>query len=96
MLYVAPVHEDMRSVIPAVTHVDGTARLQTVHSSESPLYHQLISAFGHASGVHAVLNTSFNLRGEPIVNRPEEAYSTFSRSELDLLVMDRFVCTKAR
>src|SRR4029077_17160576 len=79
MLLVAPVREGARSRIPAVTHVDGSARLQTVVSETNPRYHALIERFGQATGVPVLLNTSFNLRGEPIVNTPHEALSTFSR-----------------
>jgi carbamoyltransferase len=94
MLYVVPVQESKRHQIPGVTHVDGTARLQVVHQSPNPLYHSLISTWSESSGTPVLLNTSFNLRGEPIVNRPVEAYSTFSRSDIDILVMDRFICSK--
>jgi carbamoyltransferase len=88
MLLVAPVREDKHEVIPAVTHVDGSGRLQTVHEEQSPRYHRLIKRFEEATGVPAVLNTSFNLRGEPIVTTPANAYNTFSASGMDLLVMD--------
>lgn len=94
MLYVVPVLEKMKSVIPAVTHVDGTARLQTVHESENPRYYGLIRKFGELTGIDTVLNTSFNLKGEPIVNTPENAYSTFSRSEMDTLVLQNFIIEK--
>jgi carbamoyltransferase len=94
MLLVTPVLQHRQSRIPAVTHVDGSARLQTVVQSTNPRYHSLIQTFGEASGVPVVLNTSFNLRGEPIVNTPEEALSTFSRSEMDALVLDRTILYK--
>ena len=94
MLYVVPVLEARRERIPAVTHVDGTARLQTVGRDTSPLYHRLIETFGQATGVPVLLNTSFNLRGEPIVNTPEEAFSAFRRSEMDALVLGDFVIDK--
>jgi carbamoyltransferase len=87
MLLVTPVREDKREVIPAVTHVDGTGRLQVVVRDGNERYYDLIDRFGQATGVPLVLNTSFNLRGEPIVNTPEEAYSTFARSGLDALVL---------
>ncbi len=87
MLLVTPVLEDKREVIPAVTHVDGTGRLQVVVRDGNERYYDLIDRFGQATGVPVVLNTSFNLRGEPIVNTPEEAYSTFARSGLDALVL---------
>ncbi len=91
MLYVVDVEPSKRAVVPAPTHVGGTARLQTVFRETNPLYHLLIETFGQATGVPVVLNTSFNLKGEPIVNTPREAYSTFSRSGMDLLVLGRFI-----
>ena len=94
MLLVTPVLEQSKSRIPAVTHVDGSARLQTVVQSTNPQYHALIRAFGDASGTPVILNTSFNLRGEPIVNTPAEAFSTFARSEMDALVLDRTIIYK--
>ena len=87
MLLVAPVRPEKRETIPAVTHVDGTGRLQTVFPQTNPRYHRLIDQFGQATGVPVLMNTSFNLRGEPIVTTPQNAYSTFARSEMDLLVM---------
>jgi len=77
-----------------VTHVDGTGRLQTVVREGNPVYYDLISKFGQATGVPIVLNTSFNLRGEPIVNTPREAYSTFVRSEMDMLVLGNCIVRK--
>lgn len=94
MLLVEPVRPEARSVLPATTHVDNSARLQTVVQSASPLYHDLISRVGKATGVPVVMNTSFNLRGEPIVNTPAEAISTFARSGLDALVMDQLILYK--
>ena len=94
MLYVVPVKEPMRSQVPAITHVDGTARLQTVDQTEAPRYHRLIETFGEATGVPVVLNTSFNLKGEPIVNTPAEAFSTFSRSGMDALILGNYIITK--
>jgi len=96
MLLVTPVRECARARIPAVTHVDGSARLQTVTADTNPRYHNLISRFGEATGVPVLLNTSFNLRGEPIVNTPHEAFSTFSRSGMDALVLDRTVILKGQ
>lgn len=87
MLLVVPVRDCARDRVPAVTHVDGSARLQTVGRHTNPRYHALIRTFGEATGVPVVLNTSFNLRGEPIVNTPAEAFSTFARSEMDALVL---------
>jgi carbamoyltransferase len=95
MLYVVDVKEGKRGVLPAVTHVDGTGRLQTVDRATSPRYYQLIQGFGEATGVPVILNTSFNLKGEPIVNTPREAFRTYSISEMDALVLDRCLIQKA-
>jgi carbamoyltransferase len=94
MLLVAPVLEHARDCVPAITHVDGSARLQTVVESANPRYHALIHRFGGETGVPVLLNTSFNLRGEPIVNTPEQAFSTFARSGMDALVLDRTIIYK--
>ncbi len=94
MLLVVPVRDAAKTKIPAVTHVDGSARLQTVAAQTNPRYHELIRTFGEATGVPVVLNTSFNLRGEPIVNTPAEALSTFVRSGMDALVLDRTILYK--
>jgi carbamoyltransferase len=91
---VADVKENKRDVIPAVTHVDGTGRLQAVDMTTAPRYYHLIKCFGQATGVPVVLNTSFNLKGEPIVNTPMEAFRTFSISEMDLLVLDHYLIQK--
>jgi carbamoyltransferase len=90
------VREDKRETIPAVTHIDGTGRLQTVDKATAPRYHKLIKLFGDATGVPVILNTSFNLRGEPIVNTPREAFRTFSISDMDLLVFDHCLIAKQR
>ena len=82
-------------MLPAITHVDGTARLQTVHPDESPLYYGLIKRFGEASGVPVILNTSFNLKGEPIVTTPAQAHSTYARSGMDALVLGNTIVTKS-
>jgi carbamoyltransferase len=94
MLYVVDVHDAKRDVIPAVTHVDGTARLQTVREETAPRYHRLIERFGKATGVPVLLNTSFNLKGEPIVNTPTQALATFARSGMDILVLGDCVVDK--
>jgi len=94
MLLVFDVKPGKRDVIPAVTHVDGTGRLQTVVREGNSRYHDLIARFGEATGVPVVLNTSFNLRGEPIVNTPQQAYSTFSRSGMDRLVLGNYMVVK--
>ena len=94
MLLVTPVKEDKQEVLPAITHVDGTGRLQTVFEDTNPRYYNLIKRFGQATGVPVVLNTSFNLRGEPVVTTPANAYSTFHRSEMDVLVMGNYMVCK--
>jgi carbamoyltransferase len=94
MLYVVPTKERQRGALPSVTHVDGTARLQTVFRQQNPRYYDLIERFGQATGVPVVLNTSFNLKGEPIANTPGDALSTFVRSEMDCLVMGDFLVEK--
>ncbi len=94
MLYVVDVKADQQERIPATTHVDGTARLQTVDAEVAPRYHRLIEQFGKATGVPILLNTSFNLKGEPIVNTPSEAFSTFSRSGIDVLVLNNHLIEK--
>ena len=95
MLYVVPVKPNQQQKLPAITHVDGTGRLQTVFREQSPHYYNLIERFGQATGVPVVLNTSFNLKGEPIVNTPANAFNTFSRSEMDTLVLDNLVVEKS-
>jgi carbamoyltransferase len=93
MTFAYNVRQEKRSVIPAPTHVDGTARLQTVSRTSSPLYWKLIRAFGNRTGVPVVLNTSFN-DNEPIVCRPEEGLDCFRRTQMDVLVMGNFVLEK--
>lgn len=94
MLFVVPVKLDKRRVVPAITHVDGSARPQLVFKDVSPLYYDLINSFTQKTGVPMIMNTSFNLKGEPIVNTPADAYSTFMRSGLDILVLGSFVVRK--
>ena len=84
-----------RSEIPAVTHVDYSARVQTVRREVNPRYHDLIQAFHSLTGCPVVVNTSFNVRGEPIVCTPEDAYRCFMRTEMDVLVLGDFVLHKA-
>ena len=83
-----------RSTIPAVTHVDYSARVQTVHRETNPLYHDLISRFHALTGCPVVINTSFNVRSEPIVCTPEDAFRCFMGTELDLLVVGNSVLRK--
>jgi carbamoyltransferase len=94
MLLVAQVREDNRT-IPSVTHVDGSARIQTVDEKTNPLYHRLIKRFEDKTGCPVIINTSFNVRGEPIVCTPHDAYLCFMRTNMDVLVMDRFLMEKS-
>ena len=94
MVLTAQVKPEKRSVIPAVTHVDGSARPQTVERDVNPLYWRLIREFGNRTGVPVVMNTSFNLRGEPIVCAPTDAIRTFFTSGMDALVIGSFVVEK--
>ncbi|MFH0822855.1 MAG: carbamoyltransferase C-terminal domain-containing protein, partial [Pseudomonadota bacterium] len=84
---VYPFREECRHLVPAVVHVDGTGRLQTVDRDSNPLFHGLISAFADITGVPLVLNTSFNVSGEPIVCTPMDALRTFFTCGLDVLIM---------
>jgi carbamoyltransferase len=83
-----------RSDIPAVTHVDYSARIQTVDRNDHPLYYDLIEAFRRRTGCPVLVNTSFNVRGEPIVCRPEEAFRCFMRTEMDYLAIGSFLLAK--
>ncbi|MHA1872085.1 MAG: carbamoyltransferase family protein [Promethearchaeota archaeon] len=86
----------VRSVIPAVTHVDYSARLQTVHKETNPRYHKLIEIFYKKTSCPVIVNTSFNVRGEPIVCTPSNAYKCFMRTKMDYLVMGNFVLDKKK
>jgi len=83
-----------RSDIPAVTHVDYSARVQTVHKETNPRYHALISAFKARTGCPIVVNTSFNVRGEPIVQTPEDAFRCFMGYEMETLVVGNCILDK--
>jgi carbamoyltransferase len=94
MLLVPSVRPEKRSVIPAVTHKDGTGRVQTVTEQVSGRYYRLIKTFAGMTGVPVVINTSFNVRGEPIVCTPQDAYNTFVKTGIDVLVMGNCVVTE--
>jgi carbamoyltransferase len=94
MLFVFDVRADKAGRIPAVRHVDGTARVQTINRTQHPLYCDLLRAFKRRTGVPVLVNTSFNVRGEPIVCTPRDAVSAFFASPLDALVIGSFVVTK--
>lgn len=92
-----PLYERLylpRSGIPAVTHVDFSARVQTVHRETNPLFHALLTAFEEQTGCGVIVNTSFNIRGEPIVCSPDDAYRCFMSTDMDYLIMGRFIFAK--
>lgn len=94
MIGVVPVRLEWRSRLGAVTHVDGTARPQFIKREKNPVYYDLIKLFGEKTGVPVLLNTSFNLKGEPIVNTCGDAYKTFMKSGLDVLVLENYLIVK--
>jgi carbamoyltransferase len=84
----------IRSDFPAITHIDYSARIQTVHKKTNPRYWNLLKAFKQKTGVGMLVNTSFNVRGEPIVCTPEDAYRCFMNTEMDYLVLGDYVFDK--
>tara|TARA_B100000287_G_scaffold434520_1_gene499194 strand:- start:1376 stop:2299 length:924 start_codon:yes stop_codon:yes gene_type:complete len=84
-----------RSEIPAVTHVDYSARIQSVNKSTNPRYHQMLTRFNEKYGCPVIVNTSFNVRGEPIVCTPQDAYTCFMRTEMDYLILNNFLLKKS-
>jgi len=96
MLFVSPVKEEKRELIPSVTHVDGSARPQTVTRKQNPKYYDLIKEFEKFSGIPILINTSFNVRGEPIVCTPKDAYECFMGTGIDYLVMGNFIIEKSK
>ncbi|HKD96731.1 MAG TPA: carbamoyltransferase C-terminal domain-containing protein, partial [Micromonosporaceae bacterium] len=90
MLLVFDVLEHQREVVPAITHQDGTARVQTVSRTDNPLYYELISEFHQLTGVPMVVNTSFNDNEEPIVRSPQDAIRCFEKTDLDALALGPF------
>jgi carbamoyltransferase len=85
-----------RSDLPSITHVDYSARIQTVHADTNPLYHALLTRFRELTGCPVLVNTSFNVRGEPIVCTPKDAYLCFMRTEMDTLVLGSFILEKTK
>lgn len=83
-----------RSTLPAITHIDYSARIQTVHASTNKTFHELLTAFKQLTGCAVLINTSFNVRGEPVVCTPMEAYQCFMRTEMDYLVIGDFLFSK--
>ncbi len=84
----------LRSDIPAVTHIDFSARIQTVHKETNPRFYKLIDSFKKKTGYSVIINTSFNVRGEPIVCNPDDAYKCFMRTDMDYLVMGNYLFDK--
>ena len=93
MMQVYPIREEKRTLIPAVTHVDGSGRLQTVCKQKNPLYYKLISVFHKLTDVPMLLNTSFN-ENEPVVCGPEEALACFLRTKMDVLVLGNWFISR--
>lgn len=94
MLGVFPVKKEKKKIIPAITHVDGSGRLQIINAKQNARYYNLVKKFGKKTGVYVLMNTSFNLKGEPIVNSPANAFSTFCRCGLDILALEKYVVLK--
>jgi len=94
MVFTSQVRPEKRSIIPSVTHVDGSARPQTVEREITPLYYRLIDEFGKLTGIPVVMNTSFNLRGEAIVHTPTDALRTFFSSGMDAVILGSFLVEK--
>ena len=94
MLVVSSFKEDKQDKVQAVCHAGGTGRMQTVRREWNSAYYRIVEKFGEATGIPVLLNTSFNLRGEPIVNSPEDALKTFGDSGIDQLVMGPFLVSK--
>lgn len=94
MLYVVPVKKEKQKLIPSVTHIDGTSRPQIINFNTNPLFYNLIKAFYKITGIPMLLNTSFNLSTEPMVNSPQDALKTFKESGLDILVMGNYIMEK--
>ncbi len=88
------VKEPYRKKLAAITHVDNTGRIQTVKKEDNPRYHALIKAFGDITGVYCLLNTSFNIQGQPIVRTPEDAIECFLKNNMDMLAIGDYVVWK--
>ena len=94
MLLVRPVREAFKEKLPVITHVDGTARLHTVSRSRHALFYALLRAFQKKTGIPILVNTSFNVRGEPIVCTPDDALGCFLRTDIDYLIIGRCIIAK--
>jgi carbamoyltransferase len=95
MISIVDVRPDLRALLPAITHVNGSARLQTVSVNDNPDFHALLVAVGETTGRQMVLNTSFNVKGQPIVNTPEEAIETFLGTGIEFLFLENFYVTRS-
>src|SRR5712691_7250972 len=97
MLLTARVRPDKQHLLPAITHLDGTARVQTVARAQNPLYYALIEEFGKLTGVPVLVNTSFNVAGEPIVCTPEQGCNSFAHTDMDyLMIGDALISADAK
>jgi carbamoyltransferase len=94
MLFVFNAKKNKSKVIPSITHIDGTCRIQTVSRKQNRLFYDLIRGFKKLTGVPVILNTSFNIRGEPIVCTPQDALNDFKNTCIDCLVLNRFFIEK--
>ena len=94
MLMACKIKKDKRKIIPAVVHVDGTCRVQTVKKDINKKFYNLINEFYKVTGVPVLLNTSFNVKGQPIVNTPDQAINTFKNTNIDVLVIDNYILAK--
>jgi carbamoyltransferase len=94
MLATCPVRPEWRSRLPGITHIDGSARMQTVDRGQNALFHRLITCFGELTGVHCLVNTSFNLRGQPMIASPAIAIETFRKVRIDRLYLGSFRLAK--
>jgi carbamoyltransferase len=90
------VRKEYREQLPATTHVNGSARVQTVSAKDNPEFHALLQAVGSATGREMVLNTSFNIKGQPIVNTPREALDTFLGTGIDFLFLENILVSRRR
>ena len=94
MLIACQVKKNKKNVIPAVVHVDGTCRVQTVKKEINKKFHDLVEEFNKLTNVPVILNTSFNIKGQPIVNTPDEAINNFKTTKIDVLALGNFIAIK--
>lgn len=95
MMFACSVHEDKRPLLPSITHIDGTARVQTVSAEDEGFVHAILNTLGELTGHPVMINTSFNLAGEPVVETPDDAIKTYLRSGIDILVLGRFLVRRS-